>query len=185
MTEKIFDENPRWSRSRLLAELERLLEVDRVIVIPIEPGDVTGHADGVVSFADRATVVVNVYRRVDGDFRRVLVRRLRAADLNVVEMPYCPLSGSSEGLPSAVGNYVNFLQINRLLVVPRYGLPQDDEARKVLGEVSHGSRVDALNCRAVANYGGALNCITSSLKNSIPSMEAFSTSFRDHLPRLG
>ena len=66
MTEKVQKENSRWERRKLLAELEGLLEVGRIILIPPEPGDVTGHADGVVRFVDVGTVVVNDYREIDG-----------------------------------------------------------------------------------------------------------------------
>ena len=76
LTEKIFEENPEWGHRRLLAELERLLEVERIILIPPETGDITGHADGMVRFVHDGTTIVGDYRRLDPGYREVLVRRL-------------------------------------------------------------------------------------------------------------
>ncbi len=146
LTDKVFAENPGWERRKLLAALERLLEVERIILIPQEPGDVTGHADGVVRFVDGGTVVVNDYRRVDGDYRRAVLQRLKDARLGVRELPYRPVSESSEGMPSAIGNYVNFLQVRGLIVLPIYGFPGDDDSRGVLARTFPGSSVATLDC---------------------------------------
>ena len=118
MTEMIFDENPEWGRQKLLAELERLLEVERIILIPPEPEEVTGHADGIVRFVDGETVLVNDYRDVDCDYRACLLRRFRENAIDAVEVPYRPGSGLFQGMPSAVGAYVNFLEVGPVPHLP-------------------------------------------------------------------
>ena len=75
ITDKVFEENPKLSEPQVRRELERLLEVERLVVIPREPGDVVGHADGVVRFVDRDTLLVNDY----GGMGRRYERRLREA----------------------------------------------------------------------------------------------------------
>lgn len=165
MTEKIFAENPGWSPRRLLAELERLLEVEAIVLIPPEPEDVTGHADGVVRFVDGKAVVVNDYRGIDGLYRREVLQRLIRARLDVVEVPYRPEPPTleSEGMPSAVGNFVNFLQVGPALIVPSYGLADDERVRRILATAFPNCSMEELASRELARFGGVLNCCTWSL----------------------
>jgi len=160
LTEKVFAENPRWGRLRIVGELERLFEVGQIVLVPPEPEDVTGHADGVVRFVDGKTVVVNDYRRLDSGYRSVLRRRMKGVGLELVEVPYCPASGSLEGMPSAVGNYVNFLRVGQLLIVPTYGLPEDENTRTCLAKAHPDVVVESLSCPDLAGQGGILNCVT-------------------------
>ena len=161
LTEKIFTENPKRERAKLISELAGLLEVDRMILIPQEPGDVTGHADGVVRFVNGDSVVVNDYRREDRKYRRQLLRRMHAARLTVHEIPYRPSAESSQGMPSAVGNYVNFLLVGSVVIMPSYGLAEDGEAREKLRAMFPDCTVTALDCRELAELGGVLNCATA------------------------
>lgn len=165
LTEKVLVANPRLGRGGLLAELENLLEVERVILIPPEPEDVTCHADGVVRFVDEGAVLVNEYQNLDQDYRNRLLRAFEGTGLNVVEIPYNPDPGVFEGMPSAVGNYVNFLRVGPLFVVPSYGLDQDDIVMNTLAtEFSHLTLM-SLDCRALARHGGVLNCCTWTIKD--------------------
>jgi agmatine deiminase len=160
MTEKVFDENPQWARRKLLRELERLLEVDRIVLIPAEPGDVTGHSDGVARFVNAESVLVNDYRKVDRKYRAVLLRRLKEAGLAVHEIPYQPGPESTQEMPSAAGNYVNFLQARTALIMPLYGLSADDQTMQAVMETFPKLSVASLNCRDLASNGGVLNCIS-------------------------
>lgn len=173
LTEKIFAENPNRERGRLIGELERLLNVDRLILIPQEPGDITGHADGVVRFVNSDSVVVNDYRRLDPEYGLRLLAILEAAGLEVHDVPYQPGSGSSRGMPSAVGNYVNFLQVGTVLIMPSYGLPEDGQAREEFTRCFSNCSVNALDCRGLARFGGLLNCVswTGALLSTFPSIE--------------
>jgi agmatine deiminase len=167
MTEKVFDANPGWTRRKLLTELERMLEVDRVILIPVEPGDVTGHADGVVRFIERDLVLANDYRLVDSCYQTELRRALRRAGLRVIELPYRPQTGHTRGIPSAVGCFANFLRVRGLVIVPRFGVIEDEKA---LGSVQRSipdSAVHSLDCSEVAEEGGVFNCVTWSILESV------------------
>jgi agmatine deiminase len=160
MTEKVFDENPGWARRKLSMELERLLEVDQIVLIPAEPEDVTGHSDGVARFVDGESVLVNDYRRIDRIYRAVLLRRLKEAGLAVHEIPYQPGPASTQEMPSAAGNYVNFLQARSALIMPLYGLSADHQTMEALMTAFPKHSVASLNCRDLASRGGVLNCIS-------------------------
>lgn len=164
MTIKVLARNRSRGRSKLLAELQNLLEVDRVILIPPEPEDVTCHADGVVRFVDNETVVINDYRQVDHEYRERLLRAFKGAGLKIVEIPCRPDSEVNEGMPSAVGNYVNFLRVGSLLVVPSYGRRDDEAVLMSLAAAFPRLVLTTLDCRELARLGGVLNCCTWTMK---------------------
>ena len=160
LTDKIYEENFRMGRRKLEAELRRVLEAKRLIIIPVEPGDVTGHSDGVVRFVGPASVILNDYSGVDVPYRRSIMRRLIGAGLAVVEIPYHPVSDCSGGMPSAVGNYMNFLSVRDLVIIPSYGLSGDERAFAIIASIFQGYAVRRLDCGDLASAGGVLNCAT-------------------------
>jgi agmatine deiminase len=160
LTDKILKENVNWKVNSLLAELERLLDVRQVILIPGEPGDKTGHADGVVRFVNDGKVIVNDYGRVDRSYRKKLLRSLEKSGLEVTEVPYRPAPELLDGIPSAVGNYINFLQVGSAIVAPKYVIPEDVLAHEKLIMAFQRSKLIGLECRELATYGGVLNCST-------------------------
>jgi agmatine deiminase len=169
LTDKVLSENTEWDRKSLFAELKRLLEVERVILIPPEPGDVVGHADGVVRFIAEHTLLVNDYRDVEPEYGRGLRRLLSKEGMTIVEAPYEPKSGRSGSIPSAVGNYLNYLQTGSVIIWPSYSSSGDERAREVLGGTFPGSTLISLNCTDLASDGGVLNCVSWGILGHPPS----------------
>lgn len=159
MTEKIYSENPRVPRSQLQRRLMEILEIERLTIIPREPGDPLGHADGTLQFLDAKTVVVGDYRGVDPGYDRKLTSVLEQAGLEIVRVPYAPdfrVKGSE--IPPATGVYANFLRTHTVTLLPTYGIPADDRAIDALSATM--SNVVPIRCDDVAQEGGALNCIS-------------------------
>jgi agmatine deiminase len=160
ITDKAFRENSGLKKFQLFGMLWVQLQVDEVIVIPNEPDDVIGHADGMVRFLDAETVFINDYSKVDPSFRRGLLRLLRRARLKWIDLPYCPVAEVIDGIPSAVGCYANFLMVRGLIVLPTFGIPEDDIARHVLVERAPHFAIESIDCTDLAKEGGVLNCVT-------------------------
>jgi agmatine deiminase len=160
VTDKIFRENPGVGRAGLIDVLRELLGVEDLIVIPKEPYDVVGHADGVVRFLDDGLVVVNDYSGVAPRYGQRLRSILRRAGLERVELPYRPGQSGGGDIPSAVGCYANFLSVRGLIVVPVYGREEDDGACQIIKANTSGSAVVPLDCSDLARGGGVLNCVT-------------------------
>lgn len=171
VTDKVFRENAGVARDELLARLRDLLRVEDLIVIPREPYDVVGHADGVVRFLDERTVVINDYSTLDPSYEKRLKSALRCARLRWVEVPYRPKEAPPGELPPAFGNYVNFLRVGGLVILPGYGIPEDDQARGMIKRALAGTGVVQLDCRALSMDGGALNCVTWSIRAHLPAFE--------------
>ncbi|HOI26644.1 MAG TPA: agmatine deiminase family protein [Paludibacteraceae bacterium] len=59
ISDRIFKENPEYEdKEQLKKELSELFEAE-IIIIPAQNGDYTGHADGMVRFVDRDTILGN------------------------------------------------------------------------------------------------------------------------------
>ncbi len=160
ITDKAFWENRTRSRAAVCASLCDLLGGARCLVIPAEPGDIFGHADGVVQFLDETTVAVNDYSATSPRYARRLHAVLAGAGSRVEILPFSPDASIHRGVPSAVGNYVNCLRVGRLILVPAYGRAEDSVARRRLQALLPGSNVVSVPCRELARRGGVLHCVS-------------------------
>lgn len=164
VTEKIYRENSGWLRSDLRARLQKLLHINQLIVIPREPFDPIGHSDAMVRFIDEQTVLVNDYSKVDPAFGERLSQVLRRHGLKIEPIPYYHEKKTVAGIPSAVGNFTNYLRTEKVLVVPVYGSVHDEVALKRLTEVFPGLPIIPLEGTALAREGGVLNCVCASYR---------------------
>lgn len=168
LTDRVFEDNPGFNPQ----ELATLLEVDQLIIIPQEPGDTCGHADGILRFIDGETVLVNDYSKVDcpdlRDYGGRLLLRLQEEGLGWVLLPYAPDLESPEEPPPATGVFVNYLQTEHAIFVPQYARhPRENKAAlAVMRKTFPDACVTPVECDAVAKGGGALNCITWNVKSS-------------------
>lgn len=163
ITDKIYQENPGLTHAAVRASLERQL-ARACIIVPKEPGDIIGHADGIVRFLTDELVVVNDYSRIDPDYGERLQKTLAKHGLRWEIMPYFQEADFPKGIPSAVGNYTNFLRVGDLIVVPTYGDSADDEAIRTLERLLPTATVYPLDSRVLAREGGVLNCVSWTIK---------------------
>jgi agmatine deiminase len=164
LTEKVYPENPTIGRARLREQLRALLEVEQLILVPKEPYDFIGHADGMVRFVDAGTVLVNDYSRVDAAFGKRLAGVL--SPLEIIPFPYCPTGERIDGIDSAVGVYLNFLQVRDMILVPAFGQSHDDEACKILERIFPRNCIVPISCTELARRGGVLNCATWNIRDN-------------------
>ena len=159
LTAKIYRENPRYERFQLWLKLTECFQVDHCLVVPKEAGDAIGHSDGVVRFLDEDTVVVNDYSKVDPAYGKRLRGILAKEGLRIEKIPHFREDWAKDGIPSAVGNYVNFLRVGNLIIVPAYKARQDHWACKTLERLCPKATVVPLLCKDLARAGGVLNCV--------------------------
>jgi agmatine deiminase len=160
LTDKIFSENPGKPPQEIRRQLSRLLDAD-IIVIPREPYDPIGHSDGICRF----TVLVNDYTKVHPSYHERLLRNLSWHRIKWEFIPYNPVHTTSRGgIPSAEGNYVNYLQVGRSVVVPTYKNRLDDQALKIIEKTHPNHSICPFESSLLAKDGGVLNCISWPLK---------------------
>jgi agmatine deiminase len=166
LTDKIYMENPGWSRADLRVEIQKLLQVEQLIVIPKEPYDLIAHTDAMVRFVDEETVLVNDYSKIDPKFGERLGKVLRRHELSIEILPYFHERRTLDGIPSAVGCFTNYLRTEKVLLAPIYGSKFDEVALKKLESVFPGLPIIPLDCTGLAREGGVLNCVGSGCRLS-------------------
>jgi len=158
MCDKIFTENRNIKEKNLIRELQELFQVDKLIFIPTHPIDFTGHADGMVRFYDSNTVLINDYSRETMEFQLKFRLALHNAGLNYIEIPYNPYDNKKNG--HANGEYINFLQMQQAIIIPTFGIKEDDVVIKQFEQLFSGQRIATVDGNDLAFDGGILNCIT-------------------------
>jgi agmatine deiminase len=151
--------------------LEEKLSITRLIVIDEEPGDETGHVDGMVRFLSPDTVAVGSYPRKWQGGNQYFMDRIAVRLKQELGFGYkiirvlngIPPEEKSEGMSSASGNHLNFLRLGNLILVPAYGIPEDENAIETLRKNLSNANVIPVNIpgiKLLASKGGVLNCIT-------------------------
>lgn len=162
MCDKVFRENSHIHEKQLIKELRKAFEVDTIIFIPTHPMDYTGHADGMVRFLDDKTVLINDFSREQKQFQITLHMALHNAGLEYIEVPYNPYENVD--YVQAIGEYINYMQMDGLVFVPIFGMKEDDKAIAVFEKIFNRATIRAINCNEIAKEGGILNCITWNIK---------------------
>ncbi len=158
MCEKVFSENPRFERKVLEQKLRELFEVEKLWFLPQQPGDFTGHADGMIRFLDKNTLLINDYSGESKAFQKVFHSAIESTGLDTIKIPYNPYGNKSND--QANGIYINYLQIQNTLIIPVYGLPEDERIVCLFEQLFKGQKIETLACNEIAEEGGVLNCIS-------------------------
>lgn len=158
MTNRIFKDNPTYERKHLIKELYELLQVDNIYFVPEQPGDFTGHSDGMVRFIDENTVVINDYSKEREWFYKAFEIAIHNTGLDYITIPYNVYDNKSDD--QANGDYINYLQMKNTVILPTFGIKEDDIAVKQLETIFAGQKIATIESNEIANDGGILNCIT-------------------------
>jgi agmatine deiminase len=158
MTDRIFAENPTYDRKQLIKELHDYFEVDKLFLVPEQPKDFTGHSDGMVRFIDEQTVIINDFKEENEAFRRAFEIAIHNTGLNYSKIPY-NLSHNANN-DQANGDYINYLQMENTVIIPTFGIKEDDEVVKQFEQLFAGQTIAPIDANEIAKDGGILNCIS-------------------------
>lgn len=161
MTDKVLWENRRlYAKDELLENLRALFEVDEIVLIPWDKEDMFGHADGMLRFIDDYNVLVHgLYNAPKDPLCKKLIDSLTKAGLNIVWMEFDVKHPDLRNWA-----YINFLQTKDILIIPKSGIEEDEQALKQvrLAYPDYASRnaIEQVDMSDVVEFGGALNCIS-------------------------
>ncbi len=158
LTDRVFIDNPTIERKKLINKLENHFELDKIYFVPEQPHDFTGHSDGMVRFVDNQTVIINDYQKEKPEFYRAFEIAIRNTGLEYIKIPYNPYENSNCNM--ANGDYINYLQMENIIIVPTFGIKEDDIAIRQLEAIFKGNKIETINGNEIAKDGGILNCIT-------------------------
>jgi agmatine deiminase len=164
--------NPALSREEIARRLQEELGVHTVIWLGqglVEDLDTDGHVDNICAFIAPGRVLLQTVAEESNPNwanTRENAERLRAAGLEVVELPLLPYV-DHDGPPTVVP-YTNFYICNRAVIVPVAGQETDEEALALVGGLYPGREVVAVPGLTLALGGGGVHCITQ----QVPAVDA-------------
>ncbi len=159
LTDKVAVEN-RMTKTEVTNQLKNTFNVDKVVLIPWDKKEIFGHADGVVRFINDNTVLLHQIE--EGNPK--LIRKLKESRLDIQWLKFDAPKRLKNGWA-----YLNFLQIDNALLIPKLGFDEDEQAFEQLKNIFKSSidekrivKVDVNDI--VMKGGGALNCISWTIK---------------------
>jgi len=159
LSDRIFSENPNYEKDSLINELSKLLECE-IIIIPAQKGDYTGHADGMVRFVNRNTIIGNERRPNEYKYMKEgLQKVINDYNLEYIDIPFFE-DKDRKHPDSAVGIYVNYLEVNDLIVMPIFNRDEDNQALEIIKKTFPDRKIETIDYSDVAKEGGLLNCTT-------------------------
>jgi agmatine deiminase len=161
--------NPHLSRAEVEQRLCAMLGVQRVLWLAdgIVGDDTDGHVDDIARFVAPDTVLAAVeddptdanYAPLRENLERLhAMRDQHGHPLRVLKLPMPPAQYyQGERLPAS---YANFYIANRVVLLPTFADPRDEQARAVLEQCFPGREVVGIDCRDLILGLGAVHCLT-------------------------
>jgi agmatine deiminase len=163
--------NPHLSKKQIENRLKKLFGVRRILWLDngyLAGDDTDSHIDTLARFCDPTTICyVQCLDPNDEHFDALqdmedelkAFRREGGLPYKLVPLPMSEAIYDEEGerLPAT---YANFLIINGAVLVPTYGVPQDDEALEILRGCFPDRDIVGLDCRPLIYQHGSLHCVT-------------------------
>ncbi len=155
--------NPSLSRAEIESQLRAHLGCEKTIWLAGDERDeeTDGHIDNLACFCAPGEVLA---MESGGD--SVLeenIRRLRdATDAKgrKLQLRLLPKPSVRENGCDLLASYINFYPANGGIVMPSFGVAEDEKARAIIAESFPGRRVAQVDARAIVRGGGGIHCIT-------------------------
>lgn len=160
ISEKVFRDNHLYNNTKLTSELSNLLELDKIVFIPTVPYDITGHADGMVKFINRDTILLNDFRKVCSNS---YINRLHKAlkGFNVVQITN--EFHRNKFKDDATGDYINMSVVKELIFLSSFGYQTDEVALRSVEAAFPNHSIIQIKTNELAAKGGILHCATWNL----------------------
>ena len=163
--------NDDMSKPDIEAFLKQELGIDRILWLNsgyLAGDDTDSHIDTLARFCDENTIAyVGCNNPDDEHYDAILQMKQELQQFvtssgqpyNLVELPWPDACYDDEGnrLPAT---YANFTIINDAVLVPVYGLPQDEAALQIIKSCFPKKEIIGINCRVLIEQHGSLHCVT-------------------------
>ena len=162
--------NPHLSRADIEARLARNLGFDRVLWLGDGlAGDHTdGHVDNLARFVAPGKLALPVATGADDPNAAIYAdaaRRAQAFGVEVVEVP-SPGRIEWDGVVQPA-SYMNFVITTKLVVVPIFGSPNDEEGVAAIAALFPGRAAIGLMADAVLAGGGGFHCASQQMPSAV------------------
>lgn len=165
--------NEHLSKMEMGEELKQTFGAEKVIWLKhgyLEGDDTDGHIDMLVRFCNEQSIMYATcddgdthkpeLKKMEMELKQLTNRNGRPYHLIPVPLPAPVLNHAGNRLPAT---YLNFLFVNKAVLVPVYENRMDAEALKLFGHVFKDREVVPVNCMPLLHQGGSLHCATMQL----------------------
>lgn len=175
--------NPQWSKTEIEQKLKDLLGVQQILWLNhgyLAGDDTDSHIDTLARLCTPDTIAYvqcpdpsdehyDALMKMEEELKQL--KKLDGQPYHLVPLPWPDACFSAEGdrLPAT---YANFLIINGAVLVPTYGVPQDQTALDALRPVFPDREIIGINCRMLIEQHGSLHCVTMQYPISVASQNA-------------
>lgn len=151
--------------------------INRYIIMNKLPYDVIHHIDMHMKLLDEQTLIVGQYPTgiADGPQIEANLQFILANYNSVYGTPYkvvrVVMPDDNNLYPNNGGDYFTYTNssfINKTIILPIYGIPEDSTAIRIYQESLPGYKVVPINCASMIGALGALHCITKEVGTSDP-----------------
>ena len=170
VTERILNDNKQFDIDEIKELFLKYIGISKLIIIPEESGDVTGHVDGMVRFIGPDHLVLAKYpedhfqENVFLDELEQMISKEMKGKLKITRI----LNGAinykySEGVGSARGNHINYFSAGDNVYFPCYGIKEDLIAGEIYKSILENKNIIDVNTPEInrlADKGGVLHCMT-------------------------
>lgn len=161
--------NPDWTRDQIEAELLDMLGADKVIWLPgnVEETETDGHVDGVATFSEPGVALIQDVVPGGHEWNDIHAANIAALEgqrdakgreIKLIKMP----DASCVQIPGQeiCDSYVNSYVCNGAVIMPRYDIREDGQAREILQDAFPGRQMVEVDISFIATGGGGIHCIT-------------------------
>ncbi|MEZ4925780.1 MAG: agmatine deiminase family protein [Saprospiraceae bacterium] len=163
--------NPQFSRTSLESYLKELFGLDRILWLEngfLAGDDTDSHIDTLARFCDPNTIAYvkcadtedehfTALQKMEQELKEFKTSEGNPYVLVPLPMPDPCFDESGMRLPAT---YANFLIINGAILVPVYGVSQDQVAMDIFKMIFPNREVIGIDCRPLIEQHGSLHCIT-------------------------
>ncbi|MEX0283759.1 MAG: agmatine/peptidylarginine deiminase [Paracoccaceae bacterium] len=161
--------NPGWTRDAIEAELKAMLGADKVIWLPgnVLETETDGHVDGIAVFASPGEVIVQSDMSSDHPWHNIHRANIAALEdqtdakgrpLHLTRVPAASISTPEHA--NFCDSFVNFYICNDAVIMPNYGLQEDEIVRDLLQDRFPKREIVGVDITEIAIGGGGIHCIT-------------------------
>lgn len=168
----IINENPSQTEVQINNIMNLYMGISRYIKMETLPYDGIHHIDMHMKLLDEETILVGQYPagvadgpQIEANLQYVLnnFQTCFGRPYKVVRIPMPPSASGQYPPNSSYYTYTNSVFINKTVIVPIYGLPQDTTALRIYREALPGYRVVGINSSQMISALGAIHCITKEI----------------------
>jgi len=164
MTTRALTENPSYSISELAELIKSLFQVDRVLFIPEQPSDFTGHSAGMVRFIYKKTVLMNDYsEEPEKGFYNSLKASLHNAGLEAIVLSTKMYKNKT--LQDAGGDNINYLQMESHIFLPVFNQKEGEIVIRIFEKEFTEHEIVPVLSSDLAKDGGIINCVTWNIRD--------------------